>query len=908
LLQNFSCREGLQDLQAAYRILAMTNQHGRRSCVLLFFLWVVFMSIGVSASQASDARLHVLKNGMQILVKEDRRFPLAALRLYANAGAAYEDEANAGVSHLLEHMVFKGSENSAPGEIAERIESAGGYLNAATSFDYTVYIVDLPKEHLLLGLDTLKEMSFNATIDPEELESEKKVVISELERGEDSPESLLFKTMQSSVWKGTSYERPIIGSRETVNGLSRQDIMDYIDAKYQPSTMLLVVVGDVDADEVIREADKRFGMITAKKDAETLTPLSFPYETSAQAETIVKTGPWKKAYVSVAFPLPSLHNEADPALEVLSFLLGGDKSSQLYRRFKYDLQLVDEISVSTLTLKQLGVFYIFAVMDADKVPAYRNALEEELAKLKAADFSKQELDRAKLNIEDSLFGAKETLSGLAGKLGWFQFFEGAYHAEENYLYDIRHVGESSLDEAIGSYLRKERMHTVILAPEDKEEAVSQAPKDMKWERPAEGLPVHEHGQQEAAGAVEVLDLGAGRHLVLIPDRSLPYTSLQIAFRGGDALLADEEQGLAELSSRILTKGSLAKGAVMSHTDIEDFLADRASWLSASVGREIFMVSTRFPTRFAEDMYGLLENILLHPAYEDDDTERAKRDLVTAIKRREDRPTSLMFRRLFPHMYADGPYGRLHMGEIDDVQGYDAADARGFWDKQKERPWIMSVCGDFDREAVLKTANTLLENFGTQFEAMVFPQGLRKEPAPLELHLADRNQAHLMVVFPVPGMTHPDATGLQVLRTVLSGQGGILFRELRDKKGLGYTVTAFHWEAVNTGLFMLYIGTSPEGLEESLEGFREQVAVLKAEPLSDEVVDRAKNLLRGDFIRSRQSLSARSREAASYMVRGLPADYGAIFPEEAAKVTTEDLKNLAQKYLDWDKASIVRVVP
>ena len=190
--------------------------------ILILFCGVIMMCTATAASAATVTKL---KNGLTVLIQEDRRFPLVSTRLYVHAGSGYEDPKEAGISHVLEHMVFKGTENYPKGQIAATIEELGGYLNAATSFDYTVYISDLPADAWKTGLKVLRDQAFYPTIDAAELESEKEVVISELERGEDSPFGLLFKKLQQQTMKGTTYAWPIIGYRDTIKAITRDDII-----------------------------------------------------------------------------------------------------------------------------------------------------------------------------------------------------------------------------------------------------------------------------------------------------------------------------------------------------------------------------------------------------------------------------------------------------------------------------------------------------------------------------------------------------------------------------------------------------------------------------------------------------------------------------------------------------------
>ena len=377
-----------------------------------------------SLADAPKGETHIvkLKNGLTVLIKEDDRFPLVNARLYVHAGSAYETPETAGISHVLEHMVFKGTEKRGLGESARAIESVGGSTNAGTSFDYTVYYVEVPDDQWTLGLDVITDMAFNPTLDPTELESEKKVVLEELERGEDTPGNKLFKTLQGMIWNGTSYEWPIIGTRETVSSFTSEDINQYITKFYQPQSMLLCVVGKVNPEEVLAEAERLLGDLT--NTLPTLPPATIAVPATGAGPRVVKmTGNWNKVYMGAAFPIPHGSSAKVAGLELMSHLLGGDDTSLLYRKFKYEKQLVDDISVSALTLERGGMLYVHATLDSEKVEEFWTELMAELASFDAANFTDREIERARLNIEDSLFLAKETLSGVASKTGYFQFFE-----------------------------------------------------------------------------------------------------------------------------------------------------------------------------------------------------------------------------------------------------------------------------------------------------------------------------------------------------------------------------------------------------------------------------------------------------------------------------------------------------
>ena len=249
-----------------------------------------------------------LANGLSVLILKDTRFPLVSTRLYVHAGSAYENPDQAGISHVLEHMVFKGTDSRPKSAISQDVESAGGYLNAATSYDYTVYITDMPARHWKLGMDVVRDMAFHATLDAQELESEKNVVVSELQRGEDNPGSRMFKTLLAKALRGTPYERPVIGYEKTIRGLTVQNLRDYIAKYYQPQNMLLVVVGNIEPAEVLTEAERQFAPYKNTSPLREVLPYEadrLPLPGSGPMLT-VQPGPWNKVYLAAALPVPGI--------------------------------------------------------------------------------------------------------------------------------------------------------------------------------------------------------------------------------------------------------------------------------------------------------------------------------------------------------------------------------------------------------------------------------------------------------------------------------------------------------------------------------------------------------------------------------------------------------------------------
>lgn len=875
--------------------------------LLLLMTGLLFMGTSPQFSHASQTpdgpEVYRLPNGLKVVIQQDKRFPLVSMRLYVHAGSAFENDRERGITHLIEHMVFKGTEKRPVGGVAGDIEKAGGYTNAATSFDYTVYMADMPAEQWQVGLDVLNDMVFHAKLDPAELESEKKVVIAELKRGEDSPSGRLFKNLQAAALSGTPYAHPVIGYEDVINAITRDDMIAYMSRLYQPQSMMLLICGNVDEVRLKAEIERLYGGLKNTQSI-TATEQAVIPQRSGEPVITVEKGEWNKVYLGLALPSIGTQNAQSVQLDILTSLLGDGRTSYLYRKYKYDKQLVDSISIYNYGMERMGLLYMGVVLDADKLPLFWNEFTKDLAKLGGITFTQRELDRIKLNLEDEMFREKETIAGLASKLGYFEFFSGGQTGEENYLYSLRETRLDNLTGQLNGILHKNALAVSVLLPEDyaKNDITPEtllATLNTNWKEA--DTPKNSPATEVTTGARDVIELGQGRTLILMSDDTLPYISASLMYTGGDSLLKPQEQGLATATASMLGKGTKTLNA----NAYEDYLADRAASLVASAGRQSFALSLTAPKRFTPDVLKLLDETINQPAFAQDELKRVLTSQASTIKATEDRPLDLAFRRMFPFLFGDHPYGLMQLGTPDSIKGISTNAVRAFWEKQKHQPWVLSVCGDFDRDAIIAAAKALPAPTGKAPEITAPNWTAKKE---LTLKLPGRNQTHIMLVFPTAPIASEDAPALDLLQSVLSGQSGILFTELRDKQGLGYTVTAIPWMAQKAGALVFYIGTEPGKVEQAKKGFMDVIADITKTPLPEEKLQGGKNAIQGEYYRNHQSLGARSSEAATLAVLGLPLDLPQQEMAKGAKLTPEQLRDVARKYLNLDKAHWVIVTP
>lgn len=845
------------------------------------------ISAAVPAPIAASSEQHLrLSNGLEVSLIRDTRFPLAYTRLYVRTGSSNEEPTQYGISHVLEHMVFKGTKKFPKNVIDQTVKAYGGDYNAYTGQDNTCYLTDMPSSQWKTGIDIVREMAFSPALDPAELEKEKLVIISELEGGEDNVAQRLYYAMNQASMAGTVYEHKVIGTRESVMAVTSESLRNYIRRWYQPSNMLLVIAGDINLDEVRAYVESSFGDVQ-NESVFSQTPLIDLEKLGNSTQVAIERGPWNKVYLGISFAVPGLKDFISNDLDVLSYLLAGDGTSLFERRYHRELQLVDSIRVDNISSVRAGLFTISAVLDAGKVDSFFRNLIQDLAKLKMADFSRGELERAKFNLNDSIDRTRETLGGLISWRGVLDLELGGLQGERNLRNYQKAIGFDSLTVARDRWLRSTRAKVRVLAPQNAVLPDFSSILAKEW---PDSVASGSKGDQVDIGSQELVRLKNGCNLVLIPDATVPYLSVDLLFSGGNALLDSKTQGLGTLTANLLTDGC----GKMDRQSFERYLAERATSISAQSGLQTFSIEASAPSRSGEDLFALLKTMIENPHFESTELLREVGDIKAALLQRQDNPMALVGAKLQPFLFGVHPYGLDPLGSATLQDGFNSKDVLGFWKAQKAQPWTLAVCGSFDRSKVLAFAESIPSP--TSPAVHVTAPAWSKEKS-LELRMPGKNKAHFMLVYPTVPRTDPDAAAIMLLQSVLDGPGGLLFPQMRGEESLGYTVLARNSFQPTSGFLMFYVGTRPELVDKARASFLRIINDLKDKPLPESLLKAGSNQLEGQYYRGMQTLSSRSSAAAKEVGLGDPLNFTKELIAKTRSLTPEALQRVARRYLD-----------
>lgn len=849
------------------------------------------MSVQTNRSNMIKPQKIILNNGMTLLLIENHASPVVAFNACFRVGSIVETDEEAGICHLIEHMIFKGTPTRKAGEIAASIESAGGDINAYTSFDETVYYCTVSSRYFDEGLDILSDAVLNPLFETSELEREKPVVIEEINRSHDSPSKVLSENLFKTVFQKHPYGRPIIGSKETVMSFTHEKIMEFYRRWYVPENLVFVVSGDFQTDEARSKVEKIFSSFSAKA-APSLNIVQEKPQNTARSVFLTKN--FEGYYVQLAFPIPNLEHPDLPALDILSHVLGEGLSSRLEQRIKEKKSLVDSIYTYAYTPKYPGVFVVGFTTQEKKVIPAAQAILKEIFSLDHEPITHAELVLARTNIKSDAWYERETVEGLARKYGYFETTLGNYNFDKKYYQKIEEVEVEDLQEVVQRYFRKETLNVAALFPEGHKIDLEKLKPNYLCQNLTNNLKV----VKKASDEIQVKKLKNGIRLVFKKNSNLPLLSVRLVNYGGLRSENPKSNGLHHLLAQVLTKGTQNRSAEELALEIEGI----AAGIDAFSGRNVDGLQGDFLSEKWREGLDLFTDILLHPAFDKNEIEKERKNTLQAIHREQDQLASIAYKKFFRELYPKHPYGMPVIGTKQSVQGIRLADLRAAHETLlNPKNMVVSVVGDFDPDSIEDFLNDKLSPLKSK-KSTALKLSMPEAPGEI-IRIEDRKsnkmQTHIVLGFLGTKINSQDRYSLDVLNNILAGQGGRLFIELRDKLSLAYSVTSFSQEGLERGFFSVYIATEPQKVNKAIEGILRELSKIKTELVSENEIERAKKYIVGSYEIDLQRNATVANQLAFNELYGLGAREIRKLPEKILKINREDVLKTANKYFNLD---------
>ncbi|HLC21728.1 MAG TPA: pitrilysin family protein [Candidatus Methylomirabilis sp.] len=424
----------------------------------------ILLAQGVGEAQvAARVKESALENGLKILLLEEHKAPVVTVHVWYRVGSRNEQPGATGLSHFLEHMMFKGTSKVGPGQFSKTVQKNGGRDNAFTSDDYTGYFETFASDRFELALELEADRMRGLLLDPKEVESEKKVVMEERRlRTDDDPVSALRESMDAVAFLEHPYRQPVIGWMSDIEALTRDDLVRHYNAYYVPNNAVLIVVGDFRSDELLPKLRRVFGAIPRGPEP----PRVRAVESAQRGERrLVLKKEAELPFVFMGYHVPDLKHPDNFALELLAYILSGGKSARIYKSLVYEKQLAlyagggyERESVDP------NLFPLYAsVMPGKTAEEVERALAAEIERVKNEPVPDQELEKAKNQVEAGFLLGQDSVFNLARQLAEYEIVAG-WRTWEDYLPGIRAVKAEDLQRVARAYLTADNRTVAVLIP------------------------------------------------------------------------------------------------------------------------------------------------------------------------------------------------------------------------------------------------------------------------------------------------------------------------------------------------------------------------------------------------------------------------------------------------------------
>lgn len=869
---------------------------------LFFSLLLLCMTMTPTYVEAVEIAPHLhknkLDNGLTVLVKETPGTKVATVQIWVKAGSIYEEKHEAGITHLIEHMIFKGTPTRAPGEVAGAIEAMGGQINAYTSYEYTVYHATLSSRNWGDALEVLTDAVLHSTFDAGELEREKKVVLEEIRMRKDRANIALFQELMAQAYTVHPYRLPVSGTAESVTAIRRDDILRYLKNHYHPDNFTVVVVGDVRVQQVVDMVNSQMGGLPKSEAQPPIIPKE-PAQTATRLFALNEDV--NQTQLALAFPGSAFKGQDAAVLDVMTSILAGGETSRLYTRLRNDKGLVYRIDGSAFTPRDPGLLEFTATLDADKVAVALEEMLTEIFRMKHGKVSDEELDRAKRNLESDFIFNLERAEGQARVLGSFEFLTGDPR-EDKYLARVRAVSKEDIQRVAAFYLKGEQLTVGTIAPLGTTLPLAQAQQVAQIIANAEaaaklGRPASQVDDAFLTG-VHRFVLKNGIRLLVRENHDVPTVSIRAVLPGGLRSETGTTNGAFAFISELLAKGT----AELSAEELARKVANMAGSLGGFNGKNTFGVKGDFLSRFTNEGLALVRDVLLTPAFSPAEAEKIRPELLSQLKNQEDSLPGLAFKEFNKRLFPGHPYGLNPQGDEAVLRNVTVAELKRLYEEHaRPEALVLAVAGDVEAEQVRAAVEELFSAWQKspapkpQVEESVLPPDVPSAPEIVSLP-RDKQQVHLIIGFLGTTLTSEDRYGLEVLDTALSGQSGRLFTELRDKQSLAYSLSSFSLLGLDTGSFGIYIGTSPDKKDQAIKAVWQQLYRVMEEVLSEEELAKAKNVLISNYELGLQTRGNQALEMALNETYGLGQDFGNRYVHAIEQVDGATVLAVARKYI------------
>ena len=824
-----------------------------------------------------------LKNGLTVLIREVHSSKVVSIRVLVKTGSIHEDRyLNGGLSHYLEHVVSGGTTTRFREEEAKVIlQSIGGASNAHTSYDRTVYFINTTSSHYKTALTLLISYVTECTIDTREFEREKQVIQQEMKLGENNPDRQLWAQFMKTAYQVHPIRHPIIGYEDVFVRISRDQLYDYYKSRYTPQNMVVTVVGDVNAQEALGEVIRLAGDLERTFERPVYVPEEPPQIGPRRVEKQFPAA--RLTSMTIGFPSVTLKDPDLYPLDVLAIILGNGRTSRLYKALKDRDRLVLSVSAFNWTPSfARGIFAITMSLEGANRKRAMNSLWRQIEDLRDRPVAEKELKKAKRQVVADHIFSNQSADGIASNLATSYVATGDPYFDEQYVREIQRVTRKDILRVARQYLARDRMTVAVILPP------GEAPRETASEvfQPGKGSKIDKRV------------LPNGMILLIKKNKAVPIVSFQLFGKGGLRFEPPDRTGISHFTFNLLTKGTDKR----SKTEIAQAMEEIGGSIKSGSGRNTFFVGVSVLKEDFRRGLEILADVVTHPSFPQEEIEKQRQDTLLAIKQMDESWEKEVERLFLERYYGNHPYGNPVIGTEASIESLNREEIVAFYEGLVlANNTVLAIFGDIDTDGIEAEVTEAFRDL----EPGYLEEPVRNEEPPRLVRddqvekLTDKVSAGILVGYNGMTLLDQDRPVMDVIDAIVSGIGypsGWLHESLRGgDTSLVYYVHAFPSYGVDAGHFGVITQTTMGNYQEVLDLILRKIEQIQADLVSEEELERAKNMVITMHQLGRETNGAQAYEAALWEVLGLGFDWGEQYPELAGDVDREDILRVARKY-------------
>jgi zinc protease len=865
----------------------MIIRHFKTVLILAAVCLLTFLSTGAE-EYASGIQKLVLDNGTTIVAKHVPDSPLVAVQIRVLSGLSNEGKyAGTGISHFLEHLIFKGTREKNAKDIRKEVKAMGGLINGSTGMDSAEYHIIVPKENFKKALSLLNHIVMELVFTDEELEKEREVVLKEIRLNNDEPTSRRMRLLFSQAYRENVYKYPIIGYESRLKSLKRADLIDYHRAVYTPERIVVGIAGGVLPEEALKVAEDNFkgyerGRVwqqagTARESRQLDERISrFPEE--------VVVG-----YMAIGFHTTDLYSKDLYAGDVLSILLGEGNDSRLYKSLVKEKELLYSISSINYTPRYPGMFVIAGIGEPGKLDEARKEIFAIIDELKTGKVKSDEIERAKNIVISNYLHAHESIRRVVSSVTSSQIMTGDPEFYDKYVEEVKKVGKWQIKNAAIQYLTTENSTTVILLPRQVyQEAIKEKEEKEKEE-------------EEAKATEKFVKLNNGMRVIARKRSDLPLVSVSLAMPGGLRAENVKTNGLSNFTAATLLKGTKKR----SESAIVPAIERMGGGVRAFSGVNSMGLAINLMSESLDGGLDIFEDVVKNARFPKEELDKQKKKIIAAIREQEKDIFDKGLIEFRSELYGDHPYSMRILGQVGTMEQFSREDvvdfARKYWGPKNA---VMSIVGDIDVEEAVNDITKRFQGWEGETDEIRLQKVTPLTRAKQEDLTMRREQSLFLLGFLGIEVTDSRRYALSVISSLLSGSDGLLFYAFREKQGIAYTSGALSMPAVEPGYFLIYVATT----EENIKNIRGKVLDLVREvsdgDFSKEDLEAAKNRLITQHASSMETNSSIAMAMMLDELYGLGYRNYKLYPDKIRAVTMEEIKKVAKEVLTPSKSATI----